>query len=407
MNGSPTVLVVGGGATGTGAARDLANRGVDVALVDRGGLGSGTSGRSHGLLHSGARYAESDPVGAEECIEENRVLREIAGACVRDTGGLFVELAADDPTYFDAKRAACEDVGIPTTVLDADEARERVPGLSADVERAMAVPDGVVYPSRLVAANAAAVEAAGGSVHPHAPLDALAVEDGRVVAADLGGRVDATVEPEFVVNATGAWAGDVAAMAGVDVAMAPSRGAMLAVDHGDLGPVLNRCRDPDDGDIVLPHGDEVVLGTTSVPVDDPDEYEHADWELDRCIEECAAMLPAVADADVTRTWWGVRPLYAPDEADSDRRGISRGFFALDHADDGVANLATIVGGKLTTYRRMAEATADMVADRLGVDEPSMTASVPLPGADDPDRLDAFVDRYDARNPADANLDPAR
>jgi len=402
----PTVLVVGGGATGAGVARDLALRGVDVALVDRGGLGSGTSGRSHGLLHSGARYAESDPEGAAECIEESRILKDVAGACVRDTGGLFVELAADDPAYFDAKRAACEDVGIPTTTLDAEAARDRVPDLSADVERAMAVPDGVVYPSRLVAANAAAVEDAGGSVHPHAPLEDLAVADGRVVAADIGGSVDATVHPEFVVNAAGAWAGDVAAMAGVDVEMAPSRGAMLAVDYDDLDPVLNRCRDPDDGDIVLPHGDEVVLGTTSVPVGDPDEYERADWELERCVEECAAMLPAVADADVTRTWWGVRPLYAPDEGDSDRRGISRGFFRLDHDADGVANLASVVGGKLTTYRRMAESTADLVADRLDVDAPSTTAETTLPGADDPERLDAFVDRYDARNPSDANLHPA-
>ena len=76
MSEEPTVLVVGGGATGTGVARDLSLRGVNVALVERGGLGSGTSGRSHGVLHSGARYAESDPTGAEECIEENRVIRE-------------------------------------------------------------------------------------------------------------------------------------------------------------------------------------------------------------------------------------------------------------------------------------------------------------------------------------------
>jgi glycerol-3-phosphate dehydrogenase len=114
---SATVLVIGGGATGVGIARDLALRGIDVTLVDRGGLASGTSGRSHGLLHSGARYAESDPVGAEECIQENRVLKRIAGACIRDTDGLFVQLADDDPAYFETKRDARETVGIPMTVL--------------------------------------------------------------------------------------------------------------------------------------------------------------------------------------------------------------------------------------------------------------------------------------------------
>ena len=90
MTHATTVLVVGGGGTGTGTARDLAARGVDVTLVERGGLASGTSGRSHGLLHSGARYAESDPEGAVECREENEILRDIAGQWIDDTGGLFL-----------------------------------------------------------------------------------------------------------------------------------------------------------------------------------------------------------------------------------------------------------------------------------------------------------------------------
>ncbi|MFB6271850.1 MAG: FAD-dependent oxidoreductase, partial [Salinibacter sp.] len=155
MTRSPTVLVVGGGATGTGIARDLALRGIEVMLVERDGLSSGASSRSHGLLHSGARYAEANRVGAEECIVENRILRFIAGACIRDTGGLFVQLEGDDPDYFEEKRAACHETGIETTLMSGAEARVHVPDLSAEVERAMWVPDGVVYPSRLCAANAA------------------------------------------------------------------------------------------------------------------------------------------------------------------------------------------------------------------------------------------------------------
>jgi len=126
MDDRTDVLVIGGGATGTGIARDLALRGVDVTLAERGGLSSGTSGRSHGLLHSGARYAEADGREARECLEENRILRDIAGDCIRETGGLFVQLADDDPAYFEAKRDACEDVGIPTDVIDGESAREAV-----------------------------------------------------------------------------------------------------------------------------------------------------------------------------------------------------------------------------------------------------------------------------------------
>jgi len=302
MTDSTTVLVVGGGATGTGIARDLSLRGVDVTLVERGGLSSGTSGRSHGLLHSGARYAEADRVGAEECIEENQILRSIAGECIRETGGLFVQLAEDDAEYFDEKRAACEDIGIETELLDADEARERVPDLSAEVERAMWVPDGAIYPSRLGAANAADAEEHGATIHPHAPLEELTVENGAITEATLGGDVGGQIEPQYVVNAAGAWAGQVAALAGLEVQMAPSRGV-----------------------------------------------------------------------------------------------------TLDHAEDGVDNFASIVGGKLTTYRQMAEVTADHVCAKLGVDAECETATRPLPGAEDANRLDELVKRYDGQGPTDKDV----
>jgi glycerol-3-phosphate dehydrogenase len=403
MSPHTTVLVVGGGATGAGVARDLALRGVDVTLVDRDGLGGGTSGRSHGLLHSGARYAESDPAGAEECIEENRILKHIAGDCIRDTGGLFVQLDDDDPAYFEEKLEACAAAGIETEVLEPTEVQELVPAVTDTVARAIRVPDGVVYPSRLVAATAADAAAHGGTVHPDAPLVDLTVQDGEVQRARLGGEASRTLEPDYVVNAAGAWAGQVASMADLDVSMAPARGVMVSVDYSSLGPVLNRCRPPDDGDIVVPHEGEAVLGTTSVPSPDPDAYERADWEVQTCIDECAAMLPPVADARVERTWWGVRPLYAPDEAEADRRSISRGFFRLDHAADGVANMATIVGGKLTTYRQMAAATADLVGEHLGVEAACETAERTLPGADDPDQLDRYVDRYDGQGPTDEDV----
>ena len=399
----PEVLVIGGGATGVGVARDLALRGVEPLVVDRDGLCSGASGRSHGLLHSGARYAESDPEGAAECLDEARTLRRIAGACVADTGGLFVSLIGDDEAYFEEKLAALESVGIPAETLTPEEARRIVPELTADVERAVRVPDGVVYPSRLIAANALDARAHGASIRPHAPVESITVQDGEVTGVRLGGAAETSLSPEFVVNAAGAWAGQVAELAGVSVAMAPTRGVMVSVEYDGLGPVLNRCRRPADGDIVVPHASEAVLGTTSVPVDDPDDYGTAAWEIDVSIEECAKLLPPVADAPVVRSWWGLRPLYAPDEVDRGGRGISRGFVRLDHAADGVENMVSIVGGKLTTYRRMAESVADLVCDRIGCTASCSTADRAMSGADDPTRLDRAVASFGGQGPTDTDI----
>jgi glycerol-3-phosphate dehydrogenase len=409
MTHTTTVLIVGGGGTGTGAARDLAARGIDVTLVERGGLASGTSGRSHGLLHSGARYAESDPAGAVECREENETLRRIGGHCVDDTGGLFLQLDGDDPEYFRAKLDACREHGIDATVVDGDEARARVPGLSDAVERALVVPDAVIYPSRLTAANAESAANNGATVYTDAPVEDIVVADGEIDRVEIGGDVAADIEPEYVVNATGPWADEVGSLAGVDFEMKPTKGVMVSVPYDGLGPVLNRCREPADGDIVIPHDGEVVLGTTSVEVEDPDEFAEEQWEIDRMYRECADMLPPVRDRDAIRTWWGCRPLYAPDESgrsdsgEGDERGISRDFVLLDHEGDGVDNFASIVGGKLTTYRIMAEAVADHVCDVLGVDAESTTAEERLPGADDPAELDRLVAKYSEPQPTDAGV----
>jgi glycerol-3-phosphate dehydrogenase len=90
------VLIIGGGITGVGLARDLALRGVSSLLVERRDICAGASGANHGLLHSGARYVRSDPAAAVECREENVLLKSLAPHCIEDTGGLFVAVAGDD-----------------------------------------------------------------------------------------------------------------------------------------------------------------------------------------------------------------------------------------------------------------------------------------------------------------------
>jgi glycerol-3-phosphate dehydrogenase len=107
------VLVIGGGATGAGVLRDAAMRGFQAVLVERSDLAMGTTGRFHGLLHSGARYAVKDPRSAAECMDENRILKRIAADCIEDTGGLFVSTPLDDPDYPDRFRRGCEAAGIP------------------------------------------------------------------------------------------------------------------------------------------------------------------------------------------------------------------------------------------------------------------------------------------------------
>ncbi len=107
------VIIIGGGATGAGTARDLSMRGVRCVLIEKNDIASGATGRNHGLLHSGARYAVKDHESAHECIRENKTLRKIAWHCIEDTGGLFVTLPEDDPNYHRLLLEGCKYAGIP------------------------------------------------------------------------------------------------------------------------------------------------------------------------------------------------------------------------------------------------------------------------------------------------------
>jgi glycerol-3-phosphate dehydrogenase len=400
-----TVLVIGGGATGTGVARDLSMRGVAVTLVERGGFAGGTSGHSHGLLHSGARYVPGDRAGAVECIVENRVLKRIAPHCISDTGGLFLQVAGDDPEFFEEKRALCSELGIETEELSAEEAREAVPDLAAGVERALRVPDAVIHPTRLTVANAADAREHGATLLPNTAVTDLLVEDDAVRGAVVeDGSGEREIHAEHVVNATGAWAGRLASMADVEMEMAPSSGVMVAVEYEGLDTVLNRARPAADGDIVVPHDEQVVLGTTSVDVEDPDDFRKEDAEIDRMFEECGTMLSGLDRDRIDRVYWGVRPLYSEDRERHAGRGISRGFYLLDHDErDGIKGFSSIVGGKLTTYRAMAEATSDHVADRLGIEGDCRTAEEPLVGHDGSREIDEFIAEFEADNPADSDV----
>jgi glycerol-3-phosphate dehydrogenase len=185
------------------------------------------------------------------------------------------------------------------------------------------------------------------------------------------------IEAEQVVNATGAWSAEVSAMAGVSIDMLCSKGTLLVTHHRLTTRVVNRLRPPSDGDILVPGGTVSILGTTSVRIKALDQIRPTVEEVDLIVKEGAAMLPVLETSRYIRAYAGVRPLLSSN-AESDDRTVGRGFNLLDHTLDGLDNFLSIPGGKLTTYRLMAEKTADAVCERLGVSSPCLTRKVPLP-----------------------------
>lgn len=379
------VIIIGGGATGAGIARDCSLRGVRSLLLERSDISTGATGRNHGLLHSGARYAVTDHESAVECIRENMILRKIAAHCVEETDGLFISLPEDGLEYQSIFVEACRKAGIRADIIDPAEARRLEPSVNPALVGAVRVPDGAVDPFRLTSSNILDAKAHGAEIRTYTEVRELLREQDRIVgvkAYDHRAHCEVTFRAQVVINAGGIWGHGIAAKAGITVNMLPAKGALLIFGHRVNNMVLNRCRKPADADILVPGDTISLIGTTSskIPYDQIDNMIITPDEVDILLREGEKLAPQLAQTRILRAYAGVRPLVASDD-DPSGRTVSRGIVLLDHAQrDGLEGFITITGGKLMTYRLMAEWATDLVCKKLGIDAVCRTAEIPLPGS---------------------------
>ena len=378
------VLIIGAGATGAGIVRDLALRGLQCILLDKKDVNAGASGGNHGLLHSGARYVASDAEAARECEEEGRIVKKIAPHCVEETSGLFVAVEGDDEQYIADFQPRCEACGIQVAPVDIQAAKEMEPNLSDRLIAAYEVPDASVDPFMLSLDHVGHARELGSTYLRFSEVVGFDIRNEKIEAVHV--RNTQTNEifdiyPDWVINAAGAWAGQITQMANVPLTVLFSKGTLMVTQKRLSHRVINRLRLASDADILVPGGSVSIIGTTSVRISDPDDIWPSVQEVDSIVTEGAMMVPALETTRYIRAYCGVRPLVSQPGA-SDDRNVSRGFALIDHEPNGVKNLTTITGGKLTTYRMMAERTSDLVCDRLGVTEPCTTHTTPLPSTTD-------------------------
>ena len=385
MNQTYDVIIIGGGATGAGIARDCSLRGIKALLLERSDISTGATGRNHGLLHSGARYAVTDHESAVECIRENMILRRIAAHCVEETDGLFITLPEDGLDYQARFVEACRKAGIRADVLDPEEARRLEPAANPALIGAVRVPDGAVDPFRLTSSNILDATAHGAEIRTYTEVRELIREQDRIVgvkAYDYRTHAELEFRAQVVVNAGGIWGHGIAAKAGITVNMLPAKGALLIFGHRVNRMVLNRCRKPADADILVPGDTISLIGTTSskIPYDQIDNMIITPDEVDLLLREGEKLSPLLARTRILRAYAGVRPLVASDD-DPSGRTVSRGIVLLDHATrDGMEGFITITGGKLMPYRLMAEWATDLICKKIGNDGKCRTAEIPLPGS---------------------------
>jgi glycerol-3-phosphate dehydrogenase len=385
------VLVVGGGITGAGIARDAALRGLAVGLVEAVDFAAGTSSRSSKLIHGGLRYLQQGDLGlVREAATERAVLRRIAPhlaeplLLVMPTSSLATQMKLRAGLFMFEKLAPVEP-GDRHQMWDRDEALANEPLLAERRLYGAAVfTEYLTDDARLVLANVAAAHVAGALVANHAEVTAL--EAGRATVRDALGGAAHTVRARVIVNAGGPWVDTLRRAAGAAGGrhLQLTKGVHLVVPYERLPvrqSVVMAAADKRSV-FVVPRDGVTYIGTTDTFYPEPalaPEVTRADAEYLLEATNRTFRGAPLALADVTGAWAGLRPLLA-EEGKSPSEISRRDEIMVDDA----TGLVSIAGGKLTAYRRMAERVVDLVETRLGrTPTPSRTGDVPLPGGEGP------------------------
>lgn len=397
------LLVIGGGITGAGVALDAAARGMRVALVERADYASGTSSRSTKLVHGGVRYLAQRDIGlVREALMERQVLLRVAPHLVhpqpfvlplyrgQHVPGLMAPAVAT--RALTAAGLAAYDMLAGTRGLQRRRSLGRlgtrglVPLLQPEGLRgAFLYYDARTDDVRLVLAVLGAAHVRGAAVANHAEVVGFEHDGGRVAGAHvrdrLGGR-DLLVRATRIVNATGAWSGNVAALDGQSARpLRLSKGAHLVIDRASLplGSVAVVLPATADGRVAfaVSWGDNVLLGTTDTPYDgDPAAVQPEPEDVAALLGDANRFLSVqLRRSDVISAFAGLRPLVASNAATTATTSREHAVVVTR------SGLVTVSGGKLTTYRRMARDCVDAALQAVpGPWGPSPTARVLLQGA---------------------------
>jgi glycerol-3-phosphate dehydrogenase len=392
------LVVIGGGVTGAGVARDAALRGLSVALVEAQDFASGTSSRSTKLIHGGLRYlAQGDLALVREAASERKAVQAIAPHLAIETPVVIGARGRGEIVKLRAGLWAYERLGgVPKASAHKQWSKadlaEREPVLRSDeLAGAVVYPEFMTNDARLTLANVLDAAAHGAVAVNYARAERFVFDGGRAVAVEVvdrspgGEGCRARLSARVIVNAAGPWVDEVRALeaAGAAPRLALSRGVHIVVAH-DRAPVRATLILPAGGGrtiFVIPKGEATYIGTTDTFHGGPETWPPVTAEdVDYLLSAANARLKVdpLAPSEVVAAWSGLRPLVSQPGKGSTE--ISR----RDEVWTGPAGVITVAGGKLTAYRRMAERVTDQVVTALARKAaPCRTAREALPGGETP------------------------
>jgi len=386
------VIVIGGGVNGTGIARDCAMRGLKTILFEKNDFGAGTSGASSGMIHGGARYMLYDVGTTKKSCLDSGYIQKIAPHLIFRIPFLIPVLSSrKNPStymnlvdlYFEAYDTFAHlKGGKPHTRLNREQALRIEPGLNRDIAGAITMDEWGIDAYRLCLLNAISARQHGAIIKNHTEVVDFLMDGNNVTGVRIKERSHMETQEVYgkvVVNASGPWLPGVSKKANTTVRIRPGKGVHLFLDRrfSNYGIITEAI----DGRqiFIIPHESTSMIGTTDDDYyGDPDHQLVTEDEVEYLIEGIEKVLPDIRGYRFISTISGVRvTLFAWGKYEDD---LSRDHRIYDHASiDGIHNIISIAGGKLASYRLMAEEATDLICRKLKVPKSCKTHLEPLPG----------------------------
>jgi glycerol-3-phosphate dehydrogenase len=373
------VVIIGAGSIGAALAHDLTLRGFPVTIVERGEPLSGITGRHHGVLHCGARYSVSDPTVAKQCIEEIKILRKVAPESVPSNTALYLAVSEKDISYSRLFIEGCRENGIPVSDIGVEKARQLEPNINPFTQIALCVPDFSIDPYDLPLRFLNTALSRGASLRKFCDVKSFLTRAGSVYGISVWDRPNRkmhALHSDIIVNATGPWSKAICQLAGISIPMVTVAGILYSISKKVSSRIVGRLDFPGAGDTIVPRGQSSIIGSNSwysheilptlIPNDLVDEIRHKASEL----------IPACRNIPPDRVWAASRSLFS-ENRDASGRTLSRNFQIINHSKDGLKGLFTIIGGKATTSRLVAEVAGNSICQFADLSAACLSRTVAL------------------------------
>lgn len=375
----PKIVVIGAGIAGLSIARDLSLRGFNVIILEKNTIGSGTTTKCAGMLHSGARYAVKNPKLARLCLKENKILKKIASFAIGKNKAIFVTLPSDDSKYHKEFERNCSDIGIQIKKLSVKEAKNLEPNLNSKITGGYLTPDAVIDIFKLIQAY----------THDLTERGVKILESTNVLKADFSSErwiltiadkiSKEQLRGDFVINTTGSDLAEVARLFGVNLELVYIHGTMAILNERVSSRIVTRCAPSAVGDVIIPLVNSSLIGSTWHELGQNNPISMSKTDEKKLMQTAFSILGNSSSYRIISSFTGIRThIKTNNRKDDGNFNIKRDYAIIDHTKENeLSHFISVLPGKLTTGRFVAEKVGNIVCEFFDLDIKSPTSYTPL------------------------------